>query len=240
MSSSKRTKAVAIDGPAGSGKSTVSRLVAERLGFIYIDTGAMYRALTLKVMREDVPMSDDKGIVKVSDAVDIKLLPAAKEKNTIKVILDGKDVSEDIRTLEVTTNVKHVCKIPAVRERMVRLQQKMAADSDKFGTVMEGRDIGTVVLPDAKYKFYLDASFNERVERRLAELRAKGQAVTHAEVADDLKERDHTDKTREVGPLKKAEDAILIDTTNLTIDDVVVRIVGYVMQGENKKVESRK
>lgn len=235
MSSSKRTKAVAIDGPAGSGKSTVSRLVAEELGFIYIDTGAMYRALTLKVMREDVSMSDEKGIIKVSEDADIKLLPSAKDKNTIKVILDGNDVSEEIRTMEVTANVKHVCKIPAVRERMVKLQQKMASDSDKFGTVMEGRDIGTVVLPAAKYKFYLDASFDERVERRLAELRAKGQAVTHAEVADDLKQRDHTDKTREVGPLKKAEDAVLVDTTNLTIDEAVNRIAGYVLHGEKKK-----
>lgn len=225
MSSSNKIKAVAIDGPAGSGKSTVSRMVAEKLGFVYIDTGAMYRALTLKVMRNNVELMDEKRIISLSGNTDIKLLPPAGKK-FIRVLLEGEDVSEEIRTMEVTANVKHVCKIPEVRENLVALQRKMASGME--GTVMEGRDIGTVVLPGAKYKFYLDASFDERVERRLAELRAKGETVTRAAVADDLKQRDHTDKTRAVGPLKKADDAVLIDTTDLSIEDVVSKIVDAV------------
>jgi cytidylate kinase len=228
MSSSNKIKAVAIDGPAGSGKSTVSRMVAEKLGFVYIDTGAMYRALTLKVMRNNIELMDEKRIISLSGHTDIKLLPPGGKKS-IRVLLEGEDVSEEIRTMEVTANVKHVCKIPEVRENLVALQRKMACGLE--GTVMEGRDIGTVVLPAAKYKFYLDASFDERVERRLAELRAKGDTVTRAAVADDLKQRDHTDKTRAVGPLKKADDAVLIDTTDLSIEDVVNKIVAAVNEG---------
>jgi len=217
---------VAIDGPAGSGKSTVSKLVAERLGFTYIDTGAMYRALTLKVMRKDIPFDDEAGITEVSQSLDLQLLPADAGKETIRVVLDSEDISEEIRKMEVTVNVKYVAKIPEVRENLVRLQRKMAKDMN--GAVMEGRDIGTVVLPNAKNKFYVDASFEERIERRLAELRAKGHPTTHDEVADDLKQRDHTDKTRKVGPLKKADDAIFTDTTDLSIDEVVTKIIGLV------------
>jgi cytidylate kinase len=223
----KSAKAVAIDGPAGSGKSTVSRLVADRLGYIYIDTGAMYRALTLKVMKKDVDLADEEEIIKLSSQLNFELVPGEKDgKKLIRVVMDGEDITEQIRNMEVTTNVKHVCKIPAVRENCVALQRRMADDMN--GTVMEGRDIGTVVLPNAKYKFYVDASFDERVERRLAEMRAKGHPITRAEVADDLKQRDHTDKTRKVGPLKKAEDAVFIDTTDLSIEEVVTKIVQYV------------
>ena len=231
MKRSEKINAVAIDGPAGSGKSTVSRMVADKLGYVYIDTGAMYRALTLKVMRKNIDMTDEDGIVRLATQVAIKLMPPVTGRGPLRVFLDGEDVSDEIRTMEVTTNVKHVCKIPRVRERMVALQKKMASEME--GTVMEGRDIGTVVLPDAGHKFYLDASFDERVERRLAEMRAKGHPVTRAEVADDLKQRDHTDKTRQVGPLKKAEDAVLLDTTDLTIAEVVDKIAEYV-QGSKK------
>ncbi|MBD3380245.1 MAG: (d)CMP kinase [Candidatus Omnitrophica bacterium] len=222
----KKINAVAIDGPAGSGKSTVSRLVAERLGYTYIDTGATYRALTLKVMRKNVDLSDRKAIIELSGDLDLVLTPSEKEGRTINVILDGVDVSEEIRRMEVTVNVKHVCKIPEVRKNMVDLQRKMASEAN--GAVMEGRDTGTVVLPGAKYKFYVDAAFDERVERRFAEMRAKGVPVPKSEIEDDLKQRDHTDKTREVGPLKKADDAVLIDTTDLTIDQVVAKIVELV------------
>ncbi|MDD3088971.1 MAG: (d)CMP kinase, partial [Candidatus Omnitrophica bacterium] len=168
---------------------------------------------------------DEAAIVDLAGNVDIQLIPAGSG-GPIRVILDGEDVTEEIRAMGVSVNIKHVCKLAGVRENMVRMQREMA--SRMGGTVMEGRDVGTVVLKGARSKFYLDASFDERVERRLAELRAKGQPITRAEVADDLKQRDHTDKTREVGPLKKADDAELLDTTDLTIDQVVDMIVSKV------------
>jgi len=222
----KSINAVAIDGPAGSGKSTISRLVAERLGYVYIDTGAMYRALTLKAMKKDIDFADEGAVIALSMDMDIELLPSDSRSTTIKVLLDGQDVSDDIRTLEVTGNVKHVAGIPLVRKNLVGLQRKMA--EGYRGSVMEGRDIGTVVLPDARYKIYLDASFDERVERRFSELQVKGTPATRTDVALDLKQRDHADKTRKVGPLKKAADAVLLDTTYLTIDQVVGKIVDIV------------
>ena len=221
-----KINAVAIDGPAGSGKSTVSRLVAEKLGFTYIDTGAMYRALTLKVMKTGTSLEDQKRIIELSKDLDLELIPPASSNSSIRVMLDGENVSEEIRTMEVTSNVKHVCKIPEVRHNLVNLQKKMAQQAK--GSVMEGRDIGTVVLPNARHKFFVDASFDERVQRRLSEMHAKGHPVTREEVADDLKERDHTDRTRKVGPLKKADDATLIDTTDLSIEEVVKEIVDSV------------
>jgi CMP/dCMP kinase len=226
MSLIKKMNAVAIDGPAGSGKSTVARLVAEKIGYVYIDTGAMYRALTLKVMKRGVEFSDERSIIELSRDSEIELIGPVDMSSPIKVMLDGEDVSETIRTMEVTSNVKHVCGIPGVRERLVDLQREMARRSQ--GAVMEGRDIGTVVLPDAGHKFYLDASFEERVQRRLAEMKCKGHPVTRQEVAEDLKARDHTDKTRKVGPLKKADDAVVVDTTGLNISQVVAIIAGHV------------
>jgi len=223
-----RTRAVAIDGPAGSGKSTVSRLVAERLGFVYVDTGAMYRALTLKVMREGVDLSDEARITELSSSLDVKLFPADAPGGQIRVTLDGDDVSEEIRNMDVTANVKHVCRIPAVRENLVELQRAMVGGMD--GAVMEGRDIGTVVLRDAEYKFYVDAAFEERVSRRFAELEVKGQNASRDEVAEDLRHRDHTDMTREVGPLVRADDAVLVDTTGLSIKEVVDRIVAQIRE----------
>ena len=221
-----KIKAVAIDGPAGSGKSTVARLAAEKLGYRYIDTGAMYRALTLKVMSTGTDLFDEKSIVAVAKTTSIDIPPPEDRRGASKVLLDGRDVSEAIRTMEVTVNVKHVCKLYEVRKKLVAMQRQMAVDSD--GSVMEGRDIGTVVLKDARYKFYIDASFDRRVERRFNEIVAKGGTADKKTVADDLKLRDHTDKTRDVGPLKKASDATLIDTTDLDVEEVVNIIVAHV------------
>ena len=222
----KKNNAVAIDGPAGSGKSTVSKMVAEKLGYVYVDTGAMYRALTLKIMRKNIDFSDEKKITEISKKLDLQLLPADKSGGTIRAILDGEDVSEEIRKMEVSGNVKHVAKIPSVRSNLVKFQRQIISKMD--GAVMEGRDIGTVVLPKAKHKFYVDASFSERVERRLQEVRAKGTPITKREVEDDLKQRDHTDKTRKVGPLKKAKDATFLDTTDLSVGEVVDKIITIV------------
>ncbi len=228
MNSPDNANAIAIDGPAGSGKSTISKLLARKLKYTYIDTGAMYRALTLKVMREEVELANEEAIIKVSNDFDFKFVPNETDDAPARVVLDGEDVSEAIRTLEVSANVKHVCKIPEVRENLVNIQKSLARNM--AGAVMEGRDIGTVVLPGAKYKFYVDAEFSERVRRRFMELEAKGMSATEDEVADDLRQRDHTDKTREVGPLKQADDAVLVDTTDLTVEEVVDKIISYVKE----------
>ncbi|MCK4852402.1 MAG: (d)CMP kinase [Candidatus Omnitrophica bacterium] len=220
--------AIAIDGPAGSGKSTVSRLVAEKLGYVHIDTGAMYRALTLKVMKKGIDLTSEKETTALSADIDIEFLPSDEKGAAARVIMDGEDVSEAIRSMEITGNVKYVARIAEVRKNLVDLQRKMAGDAGC--AVMEGRDIGTVVLPHARHKIYLDASFEERITRRFAELRAKGSPVTLSEVEEDLKQRDHTDKTRKEGPLMKAGDAVLIDTTGLTIDQVVSSIIERVRE----------
>ena len=222
----KTVKVVAIDGPAGSGKSTVSKLVAEKLGFIYVDTGAMYRALTFKVMKNNISFAEEDKIVEIAGTFDLKLLPSRVKGTSVCVILDGEDVSREIRRSEVTGNVKYLAKIAKVRENMVKFQRRMIKGMG--GVVMEGRDIGTVVLPEAKYKFYLDASFDERVNRRFQELRAQGDLITREEVAENLKQRDHSDKTREVGPLKKAKDAVFVDTTDFSIEEVIDKIVEIV------------
>ena len=222
----KRAGTIAIDGPAGSGKSTVSRLLAERLGYMYIDTGAMYRALTLKVIRQNVDFNDEEKIVKLSEDLELNLLPSDGKMMTIRVILDGEDVSEAVRDAEVTRSVKYIARLGKVRKNLVKLQRKMAGTVNN--SVMEGRDIGTVVLPNAKYKIYLDASFEERITRRFTELRAKGRQVTREKAGEDLKKRDHADKTRKEGPLKKADDAVLMDTTDLSVDQVVSKIIDYV------------
>jgi CMP/dCMP kinase len=225
-----KINAVAIDGPAGSGKSTISKMVAAKLGFVYIDTGAMYRALTLKAMESNVDLvADPEKLIELSEALDIQITPSKEEGRTTKVVLDQVDVSEKIRTLEVTGNVKYVAKIGAVRNNLVELQRKMAEASN--GSVMEGRDIGTVVLTDAGYKIFLDASFEERVERRYKELMDKGSSSTREDVEKDLSDRDHADISREVGPLKQAEDAVKVDTTGLTIEQVVDKIVDIVSGG---------
>jgi cytidylate kinase len=228
---SKKINAVAIDGPAGSGKSTVSRLVAEKLGYLYIDTGAMYRALTLKAMRLGLDLADERALIELSGATDIKLMPSDKKGFTIKVLLDNEDVSCQVRTLDVTRNVKYVARIGGVRENLVKIQRKMVADID--GSVMEGRDIGTVVLPNARHKVFLDAAFEERVNRRYAELKGKGEPATRQDVAEDLKQRDHADRTRDVGPLKQADDAWCFDTTGFSIEQVIEKIVDYVKKNNS-------
>lgn len=214
---------VAIDGPAGSGKSTVSMKVAKRLGLIYVDTGAMYRALTLKAVRGKIDLDNPKALIDLAKNTDIRLVTGGDFE--LRVELDGEDVSEEIRTPLVTNNVKYIAGVKGVREEMVNLQRKTAPAG---GAVLEGRDIGTVVFPDADIKIYLDASINERVERRYKELAVKDPRVTIKEVRRDVAARDKSDEERSVGPLKKADDAVLIDTTKLTIPQVVDRILGQV------------
>ena len=213
---------IAIDGPAGSGKSTVSKLVAKRLGLLYIDTGAMYRALTLKAMRKKIDLEDATALTKLAQSTEIDL---KEESGALKVYLDGEDCAGLIRTPELTNNVKHIARVPGVRREMVRLQRSIG---ERHGAALEGRDIGTVVFPDADYKFYLDAEPDERAKRRHKELLEAGQAIDFAAIKKDVIVRDESDMTRPVGALKKAPDAVLIDTTRLSINGVVEKILSYI------------
>jgi len=213
---------IAIDGPAGSGKSTVSKLVAKALGVVYIDTGAMYRALTLKAMRNKVDLKDEGALTGLAKSTEIDLKDGP---GSLKVYLDGEDVAGLIRTPELTNNVKYIARVPGVREEMVKLQRSIG---QRRGAALEGRDIGTVVFPDADYKFYLDADPEERARRRHKELVEAGQTVDLADIKKDVISRDESDMTRSVGALKKADDAILIDTTKLSIDEVVKKILSYI------------
>jgi len=213
---------IAIDGPAGSGKSSVSKIVARRLGLLYIDTGAMYRALTLKAMENGIDMKKETDLVELAHNTEIELIH--QEEETV-VLLDGRDVTEEIRGTDVTNNVFYLARTEGVRECMKKLQRKIA---EKGNVVMEGRDITTVILPDADYKFYLDASFEERVKRRRKELEQDGQQVVKSELSEDIKARDKKDLTRKIAPLKKAEDAIIVDSTGMSLEEEAETVISYI------------
>lgn len=213
---------VAIDGPAGAGKSTVTKLVAKKLGFLHIDTGALYRALTLKAKRLKLRLNDSKAITNLLKKTKIKM---KLKKNKLKVMLDKEDVSGEIRKPYISDGVSEVAKIKQVRKIMTNLQRKLTKNSN---SVLEGRDIGTVVFPKAEYKFYLDANFKERVKRRFKELKERKTKINIKAVGRNLATRDRLDSTRKIAPLKKAKDAIYVDTTNLTIQQVVNKIISWI------------
>ena len=214
---------IAIDGPAGSGKSTVSKIIAKRLALLYIDTGAMYRALTLKAMRQGIDLEDEKSLVSLAKSTKLGLKESA---DGLHVALDGEDVSLAIRTPDVTANVKYIARTPGVRHEMVALQRSIGRKDG--GAILEGRDIGTVVFPDADYKFYLDANSDERAKRRCKELIESGLPVSEISVKEDILVRDDSDMKRSVGALKKCDDAIFVDTTDLSIDGVVEKILKFI------------
>lgn len=214
---------IAVDGPSGAGKSTVARILAKRLGFLYIDTGAMYRALTLKALENNLPIDDQRKILQLAYLTKIDLRNNAD--GSIMVFLDGKDVSLDIRKPRITQFVSDIAKIKEVRQVLVDIQRELGQKGD---CILDGRDIGTVVFPDAKVKFFIDASPRERVNRRFKELKGLGQNVTEGDVSKDLSNRDKIDSTRQASPLRKADDAIYIDTTDLSIEQVVEKMSGYV------------
>lgn len=214
---------ITIDGPAGAGKSTVAKALARCLSISYIDTGAMYRALTLKAIRKKVDLEDELALVGLAQQTDIRL--EGTDPSALKVFLDGEDVSEEIRSREVTNATFYIARAPKVREIMVQWQRQIAQNRD---VVVEGRDIGTVVFPQAQYKFYLDADFDQRASRRIKELREKGQDVQEEKLKEDLGERDHKDFTRQVGPLRKAEDAVVVDSTNLPVEEVIEKILEHI------------
>lgn len=209
---------VAIDGPAGAGKSTVAQLAAKALGYIYIDTGAMYRAVAWKALEQKGTVTDEKIIEAVKN---IEVVLSYKDGKT-QVFVDGIDVTAAIRTPEVTAVVSNVAKLAPVREKMVELQRQMAKNGS---VVMDGRDIATNVLPDADVKIYLTASIEERARRRWQELKDKGYAVDFEELKQEISQRDKADSEREISPLVKAADASLLDTTGLSIEQVVKSIL---------------
>jgi len=214
---------IAIDGPAGSGKSTVCKRVARRLNLFYLDTGAMYRALTYSALRQDVDLTDKGRLVNLANDINIDL-KASKSGEQI-IYVNGVDVTKEIRLPYVTNNVKFIAKIPGVRHRLVELQRKIAHDKD---VILEGRDTTTVVFPRADFKFYLDADQKERARRRFIELQEKGVSVAFEEILEEQIKRDESDINRSVSPLKKARGVIVVDTTGLTISDVVEVIINYV------------
>ncbi len=214
-------KSIAIDGPAGAGKSTIAKKVSAELGFIYLDTGAMYRAVALKAIESGIDTKSREDIISIIDNINIAI---THDDNTQKIFLDGRDVSEDIRTGEVSTGAAKVAAIKEVRLKMVELQRKIAGEKD---VVMDGRDIGSYVLPQANLKIFLTADIDERAKRRYEELVLKGQQVNLDEVREDMRNRDDNDMSRAFAPLKKVPDAVEIDSTAMTIEDVAERILYF-------------
>ena len=209
---------VAIDGPAGAGKSTIARAVAKDLGLIYVDTGAMYRALALFMLREGVDLRDTEKIVEKCSRADVTI---RYEKGVQVVLLNGENVNDYLRTEEVGEAASVTSPIPEVRRNMVKLQKEVAANSD---CIMDGRDIGTCVLPHAQLKIYLTASSEVRARRRYDELAAKGEVRDLQEIQADIEERDYRDMHREMSPLAQAEDAVLIDTSDMTEEEVICTV----------------
>ncbi|CAM3871751.1 (d)CMP kinase [Bacillus paramycoides] len=213
---------IAIDGPAAAGKSTVAKVVAKKLSYVYIDTGAMYRTITYAALEQKVDIENEEKLMEVVKNVNIEF---QQGENTQLVFLNGQDVSEVIRTPDVTNRVSIVAKHRLVREEMVHRQQELAK---KGGVVMDGRDIGTHVLPDAEVKIFMLASVEERAERRHLENMNKGFDSNLEQLKEEIAQRDKLDSEREVSPLKKADDALELDTTSLSIEEVVQKIMGIV------------
>lgn len=209
---------IAIDGPAGAGKSTISKLVSKRLDINYLDTGAMYRAITYKCIEEGININNEEEVIKICESSDVDF------RNN-QIYLDGKNIDIEIRRQEVSSKVSNVAKIKKVRELLVARQREIASESD---AILDGRDVGTCIFPDARYKFFLSASAQERGRRRYEELKSKGEDVDLDNIIEDIKKRDKIDSTREVSPLIKAEDAIEIDSTSMSINEVVDYIIDAV------------
>lgn len=219
---------IAIDGPAGSGKSTIAKKVASIFGYVYIDTGAMYRAITLKALRNNILFNDNRALTFLAENTSLKFqYQTVGSDSKMYLWMDDNDVTAPIRSLEVTQNVSVVAAVPGVRAALVKSQQTMA---ERGGVVMDGRDIGTVVFPDAELKIFLSASVEQRTQRRWLELQEKGTTVDFEDLRQQIIARDHYDSHRETDPLRQAEDAYFLDTTALTIDEVTAKILELAIQ----------
>lgn len=205
---------IAIDGPAGAGKSTIAKIIGKKLNIMYINTGSMYRAVTLMALENDIEPSDIESLKTLINSMDISF-------NGNNIIVNGKDLEEAIRMPIINNNVSKYAAVEEVRELLVSMQQNI---SKKYNVIMDGRDIGTVVLKDAPYKFFITASAEVRAKRRLKELKEKHINIDFEDVLKEIKERDYIDSNRKINPLKQSEDAILIDTSNFTIEEVVDKI----------------
>jgi len=218
----KKDYIIAVDGPSGAGKSTVSQKLAERLGYLYIDTGAMYRAAALKAMRAGLDLDNGSALEKIAGQLEIELV---KNQDGLKIMLDGEDVSQAIRGPDMGMAASKISRHLLIREKMWELQRRLAR---KGGVVAEGRDVGTVVFPNADFKFFVTASVQERARRRYQELQQRGFKVRLDEILAEVEARDRQDSERELSPLKPAKDSILIDTTSLNVEQAVERILQYI------------
>lgn len=220
---------IAIDGPAGAGKSTVAKHLSQMLNYVYVDTGAMYRAITFIALRENVAEDIDK-IIKIAQNADVRL---QFENGVTRVFINDEEVTDKIRTPEVNAKVSDISKIPEVREQMVKIQRRLGGDTN---IIAEGRDITTVVFPEATIKVFLTATLEERAKRRHKELWEKGTQLTLEEVRDNIADRDRIDSGREVSPLMKAEDAVEIDSTDMTIPDEIYKILDMIEEAVGMKL----
>lgn len=223
---------IAIDGPAGAGKSTVARALARRLHLDYLDTGAMYRALTLKALREHRDLGDGPGLAEMARGMEMRSEYRRGLKPPHRFLMDGEDVTSAIRSREVSAHVSEVSTHPEVRREMVRKQRSWAGSG---GLVAEGRDVGTVVFPHAEFKFFITASVKERARRRYHEMRRKGYQVTLRAVEQEMVRRDRLDSTRKVNPLRRAPDALVIDTTGMKVSQVVKEIIEAIGKGSGER-----
>ena len=209
---------VAVDGPAGAGKSTIAKLVAKKMGYIYVDTGAMYRGLAIHFLKKGIDPEEKEAVVEACRDAEVTI---GYESGVQQIYLNGENVTDMLRTEEVGNMAFRTSAIPEVREKLLELQRSLAREKD---VIMDGRDIGTNILPDADVKIYLTASVETRAKRRYDELKEKGESCDLEEIARDIKARDERDMTRDIAPLKKAEDAVLVDSSDMTIEEVVGRI----------------
>lgn len=220
-------KAIAIDGPSGAGKSTAARAAAKQLGYLYVDTGAMYRAIGCRLRAMGVSQNEEEEVARALKGLKLTL---SFEGGDQRVFVNGEDMTGVIRTPEASRAASDFSKLPCVRQFLFRLQQDLGREQN---VVMDGRDIGTVVLPWAQTKIFLTASAEERARRRFLELQAKGQDVSYEQILSDVRWRDEQDSTRKTAPLRQAEDAVLLDSTGLSLEQVVARIVALAGEGEN-------